>query len=199
MAQAAENLRGAVIARDPLDTNGQLIAAAGKPVQKLMRLTLVGEEESIEEKDVTEESEEDDLPEEGLLEEDLRQDTSADMEREIELMLYQAMTNGLPMMYHDALHELINNFSDVFRLELGLDPPAKVTPLNIELIDESLPERRGGRPRSFAPLQRQFLDEHIKLLLKIGVIEKCTRMGPRPLFWYVKRMGIGKCASIYGK
>ena len=64
---------------------------------------------------MTEESEEDDLPEEGLLEEDLRQDTSADMEREIELMLYQAMTNGLSMIYNDALHELINNFGDVFR------------------------------------------------------------------------------------
>ena len=55
MAQVAENIRGAVIARDPLDTNGQLIAAAGKPV-KLMRLTLVGEEESIEEEDATAES-----------------------------------------------------------------------------------------------------------------------------------------------
>ena len=119
MAQAAENLGGAVIARDPLDTNGQLLAAAGKPVQKLMRLTLVGEK-SIEEEDATtEESEEDDLAEQGLLEEDLRRDTSEEMEREIELMLYQAMTNRLPMMYHDALHELINSFNDVFRLELG--------------------------------------------------------------------------------
>ena len=105
MAQAADNLRGAVIARDPLDTNGSLIAAAGKPVQKLMRLTLVGEEESMEDEEAKEESDEDDLPEEGLVEEALRRDTSAEMEREIELMLWQAMTNGLPLRYQDAMHE----------------------------------------------------------------------------------------------
>ena len=40
MAQAAASLRGAVTARDPLDTNGRLLAAAGEPVQKVMRLRL---------------------------------------------------------------------------------------------------------------------------------------------------------------
>ena len=157
MAQAADNLRGAVIAHDPLDTNGSLIAAAGKPVQKLMRLTLVGEEESMEEEEAEDESDDEDLPKEGLVEETLRRDTS-EMAREIKLMLWQTMTNGLPLRFQDAMHALIDEFSDVFRLKLGLDPPAKVTPLNIELIDESLPERRGGRPRSFAPLQRKFLN-----------------------------------------
>ena len=41
MANAASQLTGAVIARDPLGVNGELIAAAGPPVQKLMRLMLV--------------------------------------------------------------------------------------------------------------------------------------------------------------
>ena len=100
-------------------------------------------------------------------------------------MIYQAMASGLPMMYHDSLHALI----DVFRLELGLDPPAKVTPLEIELIDESLPERRTGRPRSFAPLQRQFLEEHIKLLLRIGVIEKCNENEAAPIVLVRKKNG----------
>ena len=53
-----------------------------------------------------------------------------------------------------------------------MDPPVRVTPLKIELIDETIQERRGGRPRTFVPLRRQFLDEHLKLLLKIGVIVK---------------------------
>ena len=81
-----------MIAHDPLDTNGSLIAAAGKPVQKLMRLTLVGEEESMEEEEAEEDSDEEDLPEEGLVKETLRRDTAAEMAREIELMLWQAMT-----------------------------------------------------------------------------------------------------------
>ena len=40
MAQAAAPLRGAVTARDPLDINGRLLAAAGEPIHKLMRLTM---------------------------------------------------------------------------------------------------------------------------------------------------------------
>ena len=48
------------------------------------------------------------------------------------MMIYQAMANGLPLKYQDALHGLIHEFTDVFRLELGLDPPAKVKPLEIE-------------------------------------------------------------------
>ena len=43
-----------------------------------MRVTLVGEEESMEE------SEDEDLPEEGLMEENLRRDTSEEMSRQIE-------------------------------------------------------------------------------------------------------------------
>jgi hypothetical protein len=149
------------------------VAAAGEPVQKLMRLTLVGDGENVEESAAGDASDDEaDLPEEGLREGDLRRDNSAEMTREIEMMLEQATLNGLPGNFQGDLRALIDDFVDVFRLELGLDPPAKVRPLEIELIDASLPERRGGRPRSFAPLQRQFLDEHIKLLLKIGVIEK---------------------------
>ena len=176
MAQAVAQLKGVVIARDPLDVNGTLLAAAGPPVQKLMRLTLVAEdgEESMEDECANEESEDEDLSEEDLLEEHLCRDTSEEMTRELELMLWRAMNNGLPMVFQERAHALIEDYHDVFRLELGMDPPAKVTPLRIELIDKSIPERRWGRLRTFAPLQRQFLDEHMKLLLKIWVIEKCN-------------------------
>ena len=91
------------------------------------------------------------------------------------------MANGLPQIYHDSLQALINEFSDVFPLELGLEPPTNVRPSEIELIDENLPERRGGRPRSFAPLKSQFLDEHIRLSLRIGIIEKCNGNEAAPI------------------
>jgi hypothetical protein len=108
MAQAAASLRGAVTARDPLDDNGRLVAAAGEQVQKLMRVTLVRDDGEVAEEAEGEESdEEDDLPEEGLCEEDLRRDQSEEMRREIEVMLLQAMNNGLPLRYHDAMHALI--------------------------------------------------------------------------------------------
>ena len=101
-----------------------------------MRLTLLGDGENVEEAAESDESdEEDDLPEKGPREEDLRRDNLGEMQREIYMMLYQAMANGLPVKVQDALHALIDDFNDVFRLELGLDPPAKVKPLEIELID----------------------------------------------------------------
>ena len=117
----------------------------------------------MEEDEALEESEVEDLPEEGLLEDPRdRVDVVAGHEQ------WFALT------FQDRAHALIEEYNDVFRHELRMDPPAKVPPLSIELIDESLPERRGGRPRSFAPLQRKFLNEHIQLLLRIGVIEKTS-------------------------
>ena len=106
------------------------------------------DEGNIEEAAESEDSdEEEDRPEEGLREADLRRDSSEEMKREIGTMIDQAKANGLPLIYQDALQSLVHEFDDVFRLELGLDPPARVQPLEIELIDETLPERRGGRPR----------------------------------------------------
>ena len=76
---------------DPLDINGRLVAAAGEPVQKLMRLTLVRDNGDIEEAAESKGSDEaEDLPEEGLREADLRRDSSEEMKQEIGTMLEQA-------------------------------------------------------------------------------------------------------------
>ena len=84
-----------MIARDPLDTNGRLVAAAGEPIQKLMRLTLVGGEEKSEMDVASDDSEKDeDLPEEGFLENDLRRDLSEEMKREIEVMIIERWRMG---------------------------------------------------------------------------------------------------------
>ena len=71
-------------------------------------------------------------------------------------------------------------FRDVFRLELGRDPPADVPPLPIELIDAELAEVRLPRARRFAPVQQKFLNEHIALLREIGVIDKCAMRHLQP-------------------
>ena len=62
---------------------------------------------------------------------------------------------------------LLEVYNDVFRLELGMNLQARVDPLKIELTGKRLSERRGGRPRTFSPLQRQFLDNYLQLLLRI--------------------------------
>ena len=50
------------------------------------------------------------------MKENLRRDTSEEMSREIELMLWRAMKNGLPVIFQDRVHALIKEFNDVFRL-----------------------------------------------------------------------------------
>ena len=58
-------------------------------------------EESMEDNCANEESEDEDLSEEELLEEHLLRDTLEEMTRELELMLWRAMNNGLedPVMF----------------------------------------------------------------------------------------------------
>ena len=174
-----------------------------------MRFTLVGntDPEEINDEENEENLDGEDFPEEGLLEADVVRTTSAEMNREVELMLLRAMNNGLPEAFHAKVFELLENYRGVFRIDLGMDPPARgfskvfellknyrgvfrielgmdppdrVLPLKIEPIDGLSPERRGGCPRIFALLQRQFIDEHLQSLLRIGVI-KCSTNEAAPI------------------
>ena len=45
-------------------------------------------------------------------------------------------------------------------MELGRDPPAKVEPREVQLIEAD--DLKMRRARRFAPLQMQFLDEHVR-------------------------------------
>ena len=67
------------------------------------------------------------------------------------------------------LRALVDENEDVFRLELGQDRPANVPCMVIRIADEPLLNWR-PRVRKFAPLQREFIDAHVELLLSLGVI-----------------------------
>ena len=68
------------------------------------------------------------------------------------------------------LWELVSKHQGVWRAELGSDPPADVMPMMIEMIEEAeLPRRQGNR--RYVPLQKEFLTEHVEMLLKTGVAQ----------------------------
>ena len=46
----------------------------------------------------------------------------------LEGLVSRCLDNGLPVEYEDKMRALVNEFSDVFRVKLCDDPPAKVTP-----------------------------------------------------------------------
>ena len=129
-----------------------------------------------------------DLPEQGLTTL-IQADVSSIMTHAIKDMINRAVKRGLPSEEVGNIKDLIQEFRDVFRLELGRDPPANVEPLQIELIDHNLEERRLPRARRFAPLQQDFLNKHLNLLQEIGVISSCNAPSAAPIVLVKKKNG----------
>jgi transposase InsO family protein len=130
----------------------------------------------------------DDLPEQGMTQ-FIQTDLSQIMNEELAEMIERAIRRGLPADAVSNFTQLITDFRDVFRIELGRDPPADVEPLRIELIDEGLEERRLPRARRFAPLQQDFLNKHLDLLQKIGVVSPCNAPAAAPIVLVKKKNG----------
>ena len=104
-------------------------------------------------------------------------------------MIDRAVKRGLPDAAANEIENLVQDFRDVFRLELGRDPPANVEPLKIELIDEDLAELKLPRARRFAPLQQDFLNKHLELLPRIGVVSPCNAPAAAPIVLVKKKNG----------
>ena len=121
------------------------------------------------------EDEELEMPEEGLCR------PSAGLDDVVDNRLREELASGLEDMLCRAekhrpsascmkrLRTLVAENEDVFRLELGQDKPANVPCMVIRIADEPLLNWR-PRVRKFAPLQREFIDAHVELLLSLGVI-----------------------------
>ena len=86
-------------------------------------------------------------------------------------MLKRAEKNGAPRHIMSKLTEIVFKYRDVFRTELGQDEPAKVEPMLIEIVDNEVMSKM-QRARRFSPLQMDFIDDHVKLLLEMGVIKR---------------------------
>ena len=65
------------------------------------------------------------------------------------------------------------SYEDIFRSELGHDAEANVEPMEI-VLENDADLGKCARARRFAPLQMKFLDEHVQLLLKMGVIKRSS-------------------------
>ena len=88
-------------------------------------------------------SDSDDIPEEGVRASvhDPDQPTGA-MEGALADMLRRAESNGASTETMRRLTVIVSQYKDVFRLELGNDPPARVEPMVIEMIeDDAFPIR----------------------------------------------------------
>ena len=134
-------------------------------------------------------SDSDDIPEEGVRASvhDPDQPTGA-MEGALADMLRRAESNGASTETMRRLTAIVSQYKDVFRLELGNDPPARVEPMVIEMIeDDAL--TCSPRARRFAPLQMDFIADHVQLLLELGVAKPSNSDFASPIVLARKKDG----------
>ena len=85
-------------------------------------------------------------------------------------ILQHAKDNGISPKGFSELESMLENFRHIFRINLGPDAPAKVSPLKIQLKSGSTPVKL---PQwRYAPAQRVFINNTIKNLEKVGAVYK---------------------------
>ena len=95
-------------------------------------------------------------------------------------MLARAEEAGAPAEFMAIIHTVVYEHHEVWRLELGADPPAEVPPLEVKLIDpQVVPKTFRARPVS--ELQRNYMDDHIATLFSAGVIERSMSLFSSPI------------------
>lgn len=85
----------------------------------------------------------------------------------------EAIQNGLPSELHSELKDMLVEFADIFRTQMGSDPPADVEPMEIRLKPDSSPVR--VKLRRYSPPQMAFLRKKTDELLRLGLIKRNNR------------------------
>lgn len=101
---------------------------------------------------------------------DLLHEPDADELREaVEEMIRKAIARGFPKAKEERLRTIVYMF-DIWRITMGRDPPARVTPLKVALKENATPFR--CKPRRYTPQQKAFLEQFNKELEKLGWVFK---------------------------
>lgn len=98
------------------------------------------------------------------------EDSEADIQAAFSLMCDQAQKNGISNNGLSRLRSLLKTYRDIFRINLGADPPGRVEPLRIRLKDNHRPVR--AKQRRYAPKQSVFIKNAVRKLESIGAIRK---------------------------
>ena len=91
---------------------------------------------------------------------------------------------GLPLSLLPQLEELVKEYSTVWRVCLGPDPPIRVPPHLVQLHPDAKPRRCNMRP--YSEEKQRFLDEHVRLLTEYGyaVANACSAWAH--IRWHVR-------------
>ena len=97
-------------------------------------------------------------------------DSSESINNAFQNILVNAKKFGISINGAAKLGHLLTKFTDVFRIKLGPDPPAKVAPLVIIRTENARAFR--SPQRRYAPTQREFIIRTIRELEAVGAIYK---------------------------
>jgi len=93
-------------------------------------------------------------------------DTEAEMTEAILKSVEDAKLNGISAEGAETLHGILNEFRDVLRIRLGNDPPAKVDPMKIEIMENAKPFK--AKARRYPPEAREYMDSFSDKILEYG-------------------------------
>ncbi|XXQ36816.1 Integrase catalytic domain-containing protein [Plasmodiophora brassicae] len=95
-------------------------------------------------------------------------DSTDSLEREMDGMVERALRNGLPQAMGKSLRKLVRRYRDVWRMSIGPDGPARVTPFVTELKPDAEPYR--CRARKYSMEDSAFMEEFVAQLKKYGLV-----------------------------
>jgi len=104
----------------------------------------------------------------------------------VKAALYDAIKRatkaGASRFFTTELEKLLfGKYPDIWRLQLGADPPMRVKPLVLRFKEEGWPAR-GIRARRYSSEQKAFLQETIPNFLRLGILEPSTSRFAAPPF-----------------
>ena len=111
--------------------------------------------------DMLKESEFEDVPRLGSLHQD-------DIDSALKSAVNDALAEGAPESFIGVLSVLLTDYRDIFRVQLGPDPPVDIDPVRIELLESAVPFL--CKPRRSPPLHSKFLLDHFQQLIEFGYV-----------------------------
>lgn len=107
----------------------------------------------------------------------------------LEEMLQRAISNGASSEFVVAVRQLVfDEYPDIWRLELGHDPPADVKSFVVVLNDDAATEFKGYR-KNWSMLERKFLSNEVEALLQLGIAERSSSPWAHPIVLAKKKDG----------
>ncbi|KAE8969903.1 hypothetical protein PR003_g28562, partial [Phytophthora rubi] len=113
-------------------------------------------------------------------------------------MLKAAMENGFPAECAEQLDKLVRQEVNLWRTKLGADPPAKLEPLRVVLMEDAVPYRT--KPRQYSAAKTKFLSEYGKQLEEFKLVFRNNQSRWACAAIPVPKKGLGeefRCANDY--